>query len=221
MFAVAGRWSSCAGDRSGSGLLVASVRRRLLAWLIDVTVGLAGVGATAVGIALLGKAGVLGRLGRSRPAGVAGRRIHERFAERDPATVGAVLGSTRVQLALQLFGLTMGVLARNRRGAGFRLLGLRRVDGQSGGQVGIRAALVRGAVEQSRRALLNRIFAPARRRTDARRSELAPGLARLLREHAGNPEALKRDDAVLSRPSRQTARVVRLGRAQTARHLRS
>jgi hypothetical protein len=50
-------------------LIVASVRRRLLAWLIDVTVALAGVGAIAVSVALLGKAGVLGRLARSRPAG--------------------------------------------------------------------------------------------------------------------------------------------------------
>jgi hypothetical protein len=172
-------------------LVVALLRRRLLAWLIDLSVALGGVAAIVLSVAVLGKTGVLGRLGKSRPGGAAGKRIRERFAGRDAATVGAVLGSTRVQLGMQVFGLTMGVLTRNWRGPGFRLLGLRRVDVRSGGPVGVRTAVARGIVENGRKALLDRIFAPVKRRADARRSELAPELARLRREHRGDRETLK------------------------------
>ena len=46
-------------------------------------------------------------------------------------------------------------------------------------------------MENGRKALLDRIFAPVKRRADARRSELAPELARLRCEHRGDRETLK------------------------------
>jgi len=177
-------------------LLVAPLRRRLLALLIDVSVALGGVASIVLSVVLIGKTGVPRRLSKSCPLGATGHRIRAHFAGRDPASVGATLRSTRGQLGMQLFGLTMGVLTRNWRGPGFRLLRLRRVEVRDGGPVGVRAAIVGGVVQNARNAMFDRIFAPLTDRADARRrsefAELAPELARLRREHSGDREALQR-----------------------------
>jgi len=65
------------------------------------------------------------------------------------------------------------------------------VDALTGAPVGVRAALVRCLVVQSRGALLTWIFAPIKRKGRVRSRETAAAMHRLLREHPGDPEALQ------------------------------
>jgi uncharacterized RDD family membrane protein YckC len=179
------------GADAGAALVAASLGRRLLAALIDLIAFLAGLAASALSVAVLANAGVLAWLGRSRPARHAGRRISERLAREDVGVPGpSPLESTRGRLALYAFGLTTAVWSRNLRGPGYRVLGLRRVDALTGGPVGIRAALVRHLVEQSRSALLARILAPIKRQDQARRREATTEMRRLISEHTGDPQPL-------------------------------
>jgi hypothetical protein len=176
-------------------LVLAPLRRRVLAVLIDLSALLGGLVSIVLSFVLIRKVGVLKRLSKSRPPRAAGERVRERFPGRDRVSVGAALSSTRGKLGMQLFALTVAVLTRNTRGLGFRLLGLRRVEVRDGGPVGVRAAIVFGVVQNARKAVLDRAFAPLKHRTDARRRELAdlaPEVARLRREHGDDREALER-----------------------------
>jgi hypothetical protein len=176
----------------GAALVAASLGRRLLAAVIDVVVVLAALAASALGAAAVAKSGVLGWLWRSRPARRARGHISERVALDDPGVQRPQpLESTRGRLALYAFGLTTAVWCRNWRGPGYRVLRLRRVDALTGEPVGIRAALVRYLVAQSRSALLARIFAPIKRQGEARSREAAIEMRRQVREHSGDPEALR------------------------------
>jgi hypothetical protein len=170
------------------------MERRLLAGLIDLAGWLVGLAMSVAGVVALAEVGVLPSLWRSRPVRAVRGRIGRRFSDDpEPATrVRRVLESRPSQFAFYAFGLTIAVWRRNGRGPGYRLLGLRRVDAGTGGPVGIRAAVVRYSVGQSRRALLRFALTPIRRKGAIRAQDAARERRRVIAEHAGDPEALKR-----------------------------
>lgn len=169
-----------------TGLVVAPLRRRVLAGLIDGVVALAGFcSVVGLGAALAMKAPALRRRWRSRVKQRALRDLDDRPA----------WGSSRMRLAFPLLWLVMGVVGRNWRGPGFRMLHLRRVDADTGGPVAVRAAVVRSVVAQGRSAVLSRLFAPLTRRQTDRIQSHAPELKEIHARHRGDPEAL--NDALM------------------------
>ncbi len=123
-------------------------------------------------------------------------RLIKAVGKRASAVRGAV-GTTRFRLAVELLSLAAGVLGRNRRGPGARILGLRRVDARTGGPVPIRAVLIRAAVTRLRKVVMNRAFSPlesrAKTRNDARMSTLSPEMKEVRRKYRGDREALSEE----------------------------
>lgn len=143
---------------------VASLRLRLLAALVDAAVVIGGM-AVVLG---LGIAGV-----------VAYARIRDEDEEDEPEgeeedEPSGSDGPSREfprspQLRAALWGASAGlsVAGRNWRGPGFRLLGLRRVDAQTGGVVSVRSALIGVLSDQAWQAATRRLVGSRaqRRRT--------------------------------------------------------
>lgn len=136
---------------------VASLRLRLLAAMVDAAVMIGGM-AVLVG---LGIAGVVGYA----------RICADEDEEDEPSDSD---GTTRElprspQLRAALWGASAGlaVAGRNWRGPGFRVVGLRRVDAQTGGVVSVRSALIGVLFDQARQAATRRLFGSRAKRQRA------------------------------------------------------
>jgi hypothetical protein len=165
---------------------VASLRRRLVAALVDAAVAVGGI------VALVAAA-VAGAVAYGRVRG------HEDEQDGNAQTGPADFGTTRVfrqppQLQAALSGASAGLVigARNHRSPGFRVAGLRRVDAQTGGIVSVRSALVGLLFDRARQAATRPLFASRAQRQRDRIDALGPKLRAVEREYAGDPEARQR-----------------------------
>jgi uncharacterized RDD family membrane protein YckC len=153
-----------------------------LASLLDVVVAavaIAGIG--ALGFKLFGRRKAARRLSGSWIV-----RTVRQWANRQRETGRTQRPSWRLR-AVFFIG---GVLTRNWRGPGARMLGLRRVDARTGGPVTLRSAIVREIVTTAWNVIGNWLFAPVRARADARRHAIAPEIEQLRRTHGDDQEAL-------------------------------
>lgn len=164
------------------GLAIASLRRRLLATLIDL--GLTLSMAAALGAAAVKLYPFYRR--RRSPGRAPGASERDLLAKR-----GLDLAS-RHRRAIWAFSLIASVRTRNWRGPGARMLRIRRVGGSDGGPVGVRSALTRFAFEESWKALSRRLHQPAEDRSQQRIGALEPELRRLQEEYAGDSDARQR-----------------------------
>lgn len=140
---------------------IASLRRRLLARAVNIAAGLGLLGAF-VGL-------VIG-LGLALP------KLRWRPSLRWNAPKW---GASRWRLILTLTGALTSAWARNRRGIGYRVVGLRRVNARTGGPVTVRSALIRFAITTLRDAAVKRIVAPLLRRRQQRADALQPRLEQI------------------------------------------
>ncbi|HWF34059.1 MAG TPA: RDD family protein [Solirubrobacteraceae bacterium] len=128
-------------------LNVASLRRRMLAPLLDTVLVIAATGRIL------------------RVAIELSRRDGESFIEKRlerAAETGRPFGvPTRWERALPLVSLISAAPTRNMRSPGFRLLHLRRVDARTGGPVTIRSAVAREAVSVAWGSWIRRRRGPA------------------------------------------------------------
>ena len=117
---------------------VASLRLRLLAAVVDAALIIGGM-AAAVGL------GIGGVVAYARLRGDENDE-EEGSKEDGPSAIRRVTGEFRQspELRAALWGASAGlaVAGRNWRSPGFRVVGLRRVDAQTGGIVSVRSALI-------------------------------------------------------------------------------
>jgi len=151
--------------------------------LINAVAGIGAIGA-AVGAWIAG--GVA--YARLRSDGV----TQERDIEAGPADL-----HPRVRKFLespQLRGASTGlaIAARNWRGLGFRVVGLRRVDARTAGPVSVRSAVIGQVFDQAWQATTKSPFQSRVRRQGDRLSALEPQLRALKRKHTGDREASQR-----------------------------
>ncbi len=98
------------------------------------------------------------------------------------------------QLRAALWGASAGlaVAGRNRRGLGFRVVGLRRVEAQTGGNVSVRSALIGVLFDQTCQAATIRLFGSLAQRQRDHISALAPQMEAVTRKYPGDPQARQR-----------------------------
>lgn len=154
-------------------LRLASVRRRLLASLID---------AVILGIPVLALI-------------VAGVWLYARHTGRqDPGHTGPTLPSLRRrwQLSIWAVGAVLQVQGRNWRSPGYRVVGLRRVEARTGGPVSLRSGLINVLVatawSRSTRVLLRRVETRQKQRLAAVDAEIKAAQD----AHRDDPEAARR-----------------------------
>jgi hypothetical protein len=185
-------------DRRPPPLRVAPLRLRLLAAVINLVVGI-------LALVLVVAAGVVGYRTARR---VRGRTQHAELAP--PAAdqgalesgghgsdgrwqrLGARLQTPRVKLALALVGFLISVLLEGRRGAGYRVLGLRLVDARSGGRLTLRQRVVRVASREASNTATSRLFPVPKVPPPAENEKLQSQLEDARREHADDPTARQR-----------------------------
>jgi hypothetical protein len=158
---------------------IAPLRRRLLASLIDMTLLVLTTVALIVG-------------------GVAWPSIPARVKNRgEAAGAGAVKPrrerrlSARHRAFLFLATVGLGVLSRNWRGPGFRLLRLRRVDMHTGGPVAVRSAVIVQVCDQLWGLSSRRLARGPLRRQEQRSRENHEALEDIRRKFAADPKARK------------------------------
>jgi len=163
---------------------IASWRRRLLASLIDLIVSV------FAGLALIA-------------GGVAWAFLRERAQSADKTVdadairrAGPWRLSVRQQAILWIASMALGVLGRNWRSPGFRLLRLRRVDVRTGGPVTIRSALIVQTCDRAWGAMSLRLTRGPLRRQRERSRERREALTEILLKCAGGPQ--RRQQAVAS-----------------------
>lgn len=81
--------------------------------------------------------------------------------------------------------------ARNRRGPGKALVGIRTVDARTGGPVTLRSAVISQVVELARERLVGRVRAPTMRRHERRQAEARRRVQEVQAAHAGDPETIQ------------------------------
>lgn len=165
----------------------AALWRRIVAGLIDVPFVIAAAAAVTGAAFGLAKLGLLNRFDREPADG------DTRGTDTRETRIGrALLKSRRFAVATECFAIAAAVATRNTPGPGYRALGLRRADARTGGAVSARAALVGILTVRARGRLLKLAFRPLTRRAVARMRETNAASVRIRREHAGDPEAIKR-----------------------------
>ena len=147
------------------GLTVAPVPRRLAAGAIDTAAVLLPILAVSMGA-----------------AGLYMRRRRQKGDGTDSWREFAV--PRRWQTVIWVGGEAAQIAARNRRGPGYRALGLRRADVGTGGPVSLRSALIYSAVMVAFRLLARLGSRPWKRRMDAARADFKA----VQRSHADDPE---------------------------------
>ncbi len=169
---------------------VAPLRLRLLAGLVNAAVTI-GCLAALVGVVI---AAVVA-YGRIRPLKTKqevdqGDEGHEPF---EPGAMNREFGpSARLGDALRGASAGLALASRNWRSPGFQLVGLRRVDAQTGGPVAIRSVVIGALFDQSRQAITQRLFGARAQLQRERMSRLGPELTAVSRKHAGDPQAQQR-----------------------------
>jgi uncharacterized RDD family membrane protein YckC len=176
------RGSDVARRRPGS-LQLATLRRRFLAALINATIAIVALALT-LGVGVL----VGGRVLDLRSA----RRGRTRAEGEDWRALSARLQSTPAKLVLHLVGLAITAVATGHRSPGFRLLGLRHVDAQSGGEVTRRQELISSATRDASRIVSNRLFPAAKVDGSLDHEKLHSELDATRREYGADREAMQR-----------------------------
>jgi hypothetical protein len=164
-------------------LAVASLRRRLLASLIDVLAGILTL------VIVIGTAALAFALGRKRGVG-GGLLGHLGSGGQD---ISRRLGSRPTKLMLELTALAAATFAKQRRSPGFRVLGLRLVDVRTGGELSRQQEIIRATTRQVWRALCRRLVPmpkpPASPEQEKLRSQMEAARIRC----AGDPDTLQRE----------------------------
>jgi hypothetical protein len=176
------RGSDVARRRPGS-LQLAPMRRRFLAALINATIVIVAVALT-LGVGVLVGRRILDR----RSA----RRGRTRAEGEDWRALSALFQSKPGKLVLHLVGPAITAVATAHRSPGFRLLGLRRVDAQSGGEVTRRQELVSSVIRDASRIISNRLFPAAKVVGSLDHEKLHSELDAARREHRADREAMHR-----------------------------
>jgi uncharacterized RDD family membrane protein YckC len=173
-----------------NGIVLAPLWRRGFATLIDVLVAitfLASVAATAGGLVF-----AMSRVARR------GVSVSERLRRglRRCSDWAMPLGTPRrlslpVRLALAIPAYCVNLRRRNKQSLGARVMGIRRVESQTGGPVTLRSALIRAGAFEIVKLTRKAAIRPLSDRSRARFAELRPERRELEREHAGDPAALQ------------------------------
>jgi hypothetical protein len=161
---------------------VASLRRRFLAAVLD------------VGVVIIGMAAVVGM---GIAAALASARVRGPHHEDEPVeaappaapTIQEFRLSLPLRVALWLTSLAVGVIARDWRSPGARVLGLRRVDARTGGPVTAQSALIGSLFELTRQELTRLLFRTEAQGERARRDALRAQLGAIGHTHAADTQA--------------------------------
>jgi hypothetical protein len=106
--------------------------------------------------------------------------------------LGELRRSHAVRTALGGARAGFAIAGRNWRSPGFRVVGLRRVDARTGGPLSVRSALIGVLFDQARQAATRPLSRSRVHATRDRRSELAPKLKEIEREHSTDGEGRRR-----------------------------
>jgi hypothetical protein len=174
---------------------IASLRLRLLAAVVDAVVIIGGMGAL-VGL------GVAGVLAYARVRGDKDEQAGDKERERDGhehdeaceihRTPREFRESADLHAALSGASASLALAGRKRRGPGFRVVGLRRVDAHTGGIVTVRSALISVLFDQAWQAATGPLFASRAQRHKDRMTAVRPQLETVEREYADDPAARQR-----------------------------
>jgi hypothetical protein len=187
-------------DEPTNPMRVAALRLRLLAALVDAAVVIGGL-AAVVGLVI---AGVVAH-GRIRGPDdehecddAEGQEARNQDAEGEdeaseiPYAAQEFRPSLQAQAALWGAGAGVAVAGRNWRGPGFRVVGLRRADAQTGGFVSVRSALIGLLFDQAWQAATRPLFRSRVQRRPDRISGHSRELRSLERKYADDPQARQR-----------------------------
>lgn len=163
---------------------VSSLRRRFLAGAVD-------AGVVIIGMAAVVGLGIAAAVASAR---VRGGRYQDEHVE-VPGTIREFRLSLPVRAVLWVASVAVGVIARDWRSPGFRVLGLRRVDARTGGPVTVQSALVGALFDAARQELTKPLFRSRARRERARRNALLSQLKEIEHRYAADPQA--RQQAVM------------------------
>ena len=191
---------------------VAPLRVRLLAGLVDAAICIAGI-AAVVG---MGIAGIEAAAGYKRLRGDRSEPSREPETERDEDWEDGLAEdepddqptddppdepfesyfptlkspqSRPLHRALQGAATGLAVAGRNWRGPGYRLVGLRRVDAQTGGAVTTRSALIGVLYDQAWQAAWSPLISSRMQHHQDRLRALEPELSAVQRAHGADPQA--------------------------------
>jgi len=106
--------------------------------------------------------------------------------------LGAQVRSPSVKRALALLSFLIGVLHEGSRGPGYRAVGLRLVDAQTGGKVTLSQKVIRVGSRRAWGVATSCLFPMPKARPLANNEELQSQLKDARREHAGNQTQLQR-----------------------------
>ena len=112
--------------------------------------------------------------------------------EENPDQSENFLQSPLMRAAVWGAGAGLAVAGRNWRSPGFRVVGLRRVDAQTGGPVSVRSVLIGLVLDLVRQSATRPLFQARARRERDRKNELAPKLKEIERDHVADPQARRR-----------------------------
>jgi hypothetical protein len=174
---------------------VASLRLRLLAALVDAAVVMGGM-AALVGLGIAG-AVAYARVRRDKDEHDGDEEDEQDGEEQDePSDIHCTTREFRQspELRAALWGASAGlaVASRNWRGPGFWVVGLRRLDAQTGGIVSVRSALFGVLFDDARQAATKPLFGSRAQRQRDRISALGPQLRAVGRNYADDPQARQR-----------------------------
>jgi hypothetical protein len=184
-------------------MCVAPIRLRLLAAFVDAAVVIGGIAAlVALGVA----GGAAYACSRGYGDDQDGSKEDEQQGVKEDAPDGderderpdkhwtsRAFGQSR-ELRAALLGASAGtaVASRNWRSPGYRVVGLRRVDAQTGGIVSVRSALVGVLFDQAFRAVARPLFRSRAKRELDHMSSFATQLKLVEDEYADDPQARRR-----------------------------
>ncbi len=178
---VGGGWTRLLRRRPR--LEVASLRRRVVASLLNVLVGLSAlVFVVAAGV------GIFRGVRKQRVSFKLFRGLASRGAR-----IPVQLQSESAKRVLPVVVLVASVLRRERRGAGFRLLGLRLVDARTGRDVSHRQELIRAGTRQAWRLLCGRLIPVSKAQASPTHEKLRSEVEAAKRRHANDRQALQHE----------------------------
>jgi RDD family len=179
------------------GLEIASLKRRLLARLIDAAAFL-----IPAGVAGAGGFGLLTLYQRWRGGGSDSDEAPFPFEEQRFGWFRRTWESPAGRLGWKLASLPLDVRTRNWRSPGDRVMGLRRVDVRTGGPVSVRSALIKEAVQITSSELNLRLQRPFEQRRMERVRAVRDALREAREIHAGDKEAQARAAAEILKRTR-------------------
>ncbi len=162
---------------------VASLRRRFAASLLNLLVGISAlVSVVAAGVGIF-RVGRKGRVNLKLIRGLASRS----------ARIPAQLQSEPAKRVLPVVVFAASALRKERRGAGFRLLGLRLVDARTGRDVSRGQELVRAGTRQAWRLLCRRLIPVRKAQASPTHKKIRSDVEFARRRYANDQQAMQRE----------------------------